>query len=200
MTKKDLQTHPFAAQFDRCDSPAAVLDVFRKQAQAFDEFRKGDDSLMTWLDPTVNILFTCSATLGEGLALVVRLEGFIFFVSWVSDTCSLAFLSCKNDLCRDQFPPHRRSLPKFLGIRMSNVQHFQAAKNVVASHNTLVNLFERIQFFLQRLKIYTGIQLTTEMKELLGKTMSQILSILAISTKEMSESWISELIHSIYDW
>jgi hypothetical protein len=63
-----------------------------------------------------------------------------------------------------------------------------------------VDLFERIQFFLQRLKIYTGIQLTTEMKELLGKIMAQILSILAISTKEMSENWISELIHSIYDW
>jgi hypothetical protein len=80
LTKKDLQTHPFAAQFDRCDSPAAVLDVFRKQAQAFDEFRKDDDRLMAWLDPTVNILFTCSATLGEGLALVVCLEGFIVFV------------------------------------------------------------------------------------------------------------------------
>ena len=80
LTKKDLQTHPFAAQFDACDSPAAVLDIFRKQAHAFDEFRKGDDSLMTWLDPTVNILFTCSETLGEGLSLVVCLEGFIFSV------------------------------------------------------------------------------------------------------------------------
>ena len=81
LTKKDLQTHIFAAQpeFDRCDSPRVVLDVFRKQAQAFDEFRKGDDRLMTWLDPTVNILFACSATLGKGLALVVCLKGFVLF-------------------------------------------------------------------------------------------------------------------------
>jgi hypothetical protein len=122
LTKKDLQTHPFAAQFDGCDSPAAVLDVFRNQAQAFDEFRKGDDRLMTWLDPTVNVLFTCSATLGEGLALVVGLEGFFFlFVSWVPDACTLAFLTYKNDLCRDQFPPHCRFLPRFLGIRTSNI-------------------------------------------------------------------------------
>ena len=63
-----------------------------------------------------------------------------------------------------------------------------------------MNLFERIQFFLQRLEIYTGIELTTEMRELLGKIMAQILSILAISTKEMKESRISECIHSIYDW
>jgi hypothetical protein len=75
----------------------------------------------------------------------------------------------------------------------------QAAKNIVANHNTLVNLFERIRFFLQRLKIYAGIELTTEMRELLGKIMAQVLSILAVSTKEMNESRISEQIHSIYD-
>ena len=76
----------------------------------------------------------------------------------------------------------------------------QAAKNVVASHNTLVNLFERIQLFLQRLNIYTGIQLTIEMRELLGKIMAQVVSILALSTKEMNESRISEPIHLRYDW
>jgi hypothetical protein len=75
-TKKDLQTHPFAAQFNKCDTPHAVLDLFRKQAQDFEEFRKGDDTLITWLDPTINILFTCSETIGEALSLVVCLERF----------------------------------------------------------------------------------------------------------------------------
>ncbi|KAI0249052.1 hypothetical protein BJV78DRAFT_729027 [Lactifluus subvellereus] len=76
LTKKDLQSHLLAVEFDRCDSPHAVLEIFRKQAQAFEEFRKGDDKLMKWLDPTVNVLSTLSATLGEGLALVVRFAGF----------------------------------------------------------------------------------------------------------------------------
>jgi hypothetical protein len=70
LTKHDLHTHPFAAVLDTCDSPEAVLNVFRGQACAFDEFCKGDDRLMKWLDPTVHILFTFSATLGEGIALV----------------------------------------------------------------------------------------------------------------------------------
>jgi hypothetical protein len=70
LTKKDLLTHPFAAVLDTCNSPDAVLNVFREQARAFDEFCKGDDSLMKWLNPTVNILFTLSGTLGEGIALV----------------------------------------------------------------------------------------------------------------------------------
>ena len=72
--QEDLHTHPFAAQFNKCDAPHAVLDVFRKQAQAFEEFRKGDDRLITWLDLTVNILSKCSATIGEALSSVVCLE------------------------------------------------------------------------------------------------------------------------------
>jgi hypothetical protein len=67
------------------------------------------------------------------------------------------------------------------------------AKDVVASHGMLVNLFERMQLFLERLNIYTGIPLTTKMTELLGKIMGQLLSILALSTKEMTRGRISEL-------
>jgi hypothetical protein len=65
-------------------------------------------------------------------------------------------------------------------------------KNVAASHNTLIHLFERIHFFLQRLKSYTGIQLTNESTELLGKIMAQLLLILALSTKAMTDGRISE--------
>jgi hypothetical protein len=70
LTKLDLRTHPLTAVLEDCDSPDALLNVFRGQACAFDEFCKGDDRLMKWLNPTVNILFTFSATLGEGIALV----------------------------------------------------------------------------------------------------------------------------------
>jgi hypothetical protein len=70
LTKQDLRTHPFAAVLRTCDSPDTVLNVFRGQACAFDEFCKGDDNLMKWLNPIVNILFTLSGTLGEGIALV----------------------------------------------------------------------------------------------------------------------------------
>jgi hypothetical protein len=70
VTGKPLDTHPFATQLDSCDSPEAVLNVFRTQAQTFDSFRKGDEKLLTWLDPIVHVLFTFSATLGEGIGLV----------------------------------------------------------------------------------------------------------------------------------
>jgi hypothetical protein len=70
LTKQDLGTHPFAAALEAYNTPDAILGVFRKQTQAFDKFRKGDDKLMTWLTPIVNTLFIFSGTLGEGIALV----------------------------------------------------------------------------------------------------------------------------------
>jgi hypothetical protein len=73
VTGKRLDTHPFAAQLDACRSPETVSNVLRTQVQAFKKFRKGDERLMTWLNPIVNILFTFSATLGNGIGLVSSL-------------------------------------------------------------------------------------------------------------------------------
>jgi hypothetical protein len=70
-------------------------------------------------------------------------------------------------------------------------------KDVVTSHDTLIHLFERIHFFLQRLKSYTGMPLTHESRELLGKILAQLLSVLALSTKAMTDRRISELIRSL---
>ena len=70
VTGKRLDTHPSAAQLDTCDSPEAVSTILRAQAQAFSEFHKGSERLMALLDPIVHILFTFSATLGEGIGLV----------------------------------------------------------------------------------------------------------------------------------
>jgi len=68
-------------------------------------------------------------------------------------------------------------------------------KDVIASYETLLYIFERIQLFLQRLNHYTAIRLTLEMTELLGKIMAQVLSVLAFSTKAMKERRISECFH-----
>ena len=68
----------------------------------------------------------------------------------------------------------------------------------MASYETVVKLFERIQFFLQRLHHYTPVTLTPEMTELLAHIMAQILSILALSTKTMKDWRISWFIQSIY--
>ena len=67
-------------------------------------------------------------------------------------------------------------------------------KDVIASYEVLIDLLERTQFFLQRLNHYIATSLTPEMTELLAKILAQVLSVLALSTKEMKEKRISVLI------
>jgi hypothetical protein len=74
----------------------------------------------------------------------------------------------------------------------------QAVRDVVASHEALISLFERIHLFLQRLNRYAGIPLTDDLTEFLGKIMAQLLSILALSTKAMTDRRISESDHSVW--
>ncbi|KAH9177922.1 hypothetical protein EDB89DRAFT_2239672, partial [Lactarius sanguifluus] len=60
-----------------------------------------------------------------------------------------------------------------------------AAKDVKSSHDALVELFERIENFFERLGVYTQISLTAEMAEVFVKIVAEILSILSIATKEV---------------
>src|SRR5882757_3117661 len=69
-TKKDLFAHPLASRLQACDSPGAILAILQQQIQGQDQSRSGDDRWTKWLDPTVNILYALSATLGEGAGLV----------------------------------------------------------------------------------------------------------------------------------
>jgi chromosome segregation ATPase len=52
----------------------------------------------------------------------------------------------------------------------------------------LVDLLERVQFFLKRLGVHTRITPTKDMEKILVKIMAEVLSILAIATKEMQQS------------
>jgi hypothetical protein len=50
-TGQDLQTHPLAAELDRCHSIDGVLDIFQKQVDALDGTAKRGQTLMKWLKP-----------------------------------------------------------------------------------------------------------------------------------------------------
>ncbi len=70
-TKRDIASHPLAAQLKSCDSPGTILAVLRAQVQAFDQSQSADEKLIKWLDPTVNVLYAFSAILGNGVGLVI---------------------------------------------------------------------------------------------------------------------------------
>jgi hypothetical protein len=78
-TKRDLLAHPLASQLQACDSLDAILTILQQQVQGLDRSRS-DDRWTKWLDPTVNVLFAFSATLGAGVGLVsLRTCGYMRF-------------------------------------------------------------------------------------------------------------------------
>ncbi len=68
----------------------------------------------------------------------------------------------------------------------------QAAKDVRASQDTLIDIFERIENFFRRLETYTEVPLTPEMMDIIMKIMVEVLCILAIATKEIKQNRTSE--------
>jgi hypothetical protein len=64
--------------------------------------------------------------------------------------------------------------------------------DVRASQDTLIDILERMEILFQRLEIYTNVSPTPEMIDIIVKIMVEVLSILAIATKEMRQSRTSE--------
>jgi hypothetical protein len=69
-TKKDLLAHPLVIELQSCNSPSAILIVLHQQLQGLDQSRRTDERWTRWLDPTVNVLYSLSGTLGKGVGLV----------------------------------------------------------------------------------------------------------------------------------
>jgi hypothetical protein len=82
LTGQDLQEHPYAIVFDNCDSHGDALDFFRRKMQVLNYLRGGDEinreSLIRLITSAIHDLSSFSATLGEGIGLIVSNHGFIF--------------------------------------------------------------------------------------------------------------------------
>jgi hypothetical protein len=83
-TKNDLIAHPLAVELQDCNSPSKVLvAVLHQQVQGLNWSLSGDDRWTKWLEPTVNVLYMLSGTLGEGISLV-SLKSWTYLRSAVS--------------------------------------------------------------------------------------------------------------------
>ena len=69
----------------------------------------------------------------------------------------------------------------------------QAARDTAASRDEIIELFDRMESFFVRLKTYTEVTPTAEITNVMGKVMAEVLSMLAIATKEMRQGRKSEL-------
>jgi hypothetical protein len=96
-TKNKLLDHPLATQLQSCHSPIAVLSVLQDLIQQFDQRRTSDDRLKTWLNPTVNVLYSFSATLSEGVGLVSTTSLSLYDLH--PDHHLSGILTHENDIC-----------------------------------------------------------------------------------------------------
>ncbi|KAN0118153.1 hypothetical protein V8E52_005414 [Russula decolorans] len=77
-TKQDLASHPLLPRLQSCGSPEAILTVLREQSPEFNQSQNGDDAHTKWIIPTVNVLYSFSATLGGVVGLAFPPANIIF--------------------------------------------------------------------------------------------------------------------------
>ena len=75
-----------------------------------------------------------------------------------------------------------------------DTQCSQTAKDTSARQDKLIEIFTRIGRFFYRLEIYISVTPTTAMREIITEIMVEVLSILAIATKEVKRGRFSELL------
>ena len=79
-----------------------------------------------------------------------------------------------------------------LSAHLRDIQTFQTVKGVLDDYDTLADLLESVKHFLDRLDIYTRIVPTVSMTEMIIKILVELLSILALATKQLQQGKLSE--------
>jgi hypothetical protein len=77
-------------------------------------------------------------------------------------------------------------------VHLPDIQTYQAVKDVLGDYDTLADLLQSVEHFLNRLDIYTKIRPTVGMTEIIVKILVELLSILALSTKQLQKGKLGE--------
>ena len=79
-------------------------------------------------------------------------------------------------------------------VYQRDIQVPQAVKNVSASYDALIDLFASFENFLGRLSIYIGVPLTPALTNILVKIIAELLSTLALATKQVKQGRLSAFV------
>jgi hypothetical protein len=79
-------------------------------------------------------------------------------------------------------------------VHFGDAQAYQAVKGVIDSYDVLIDLLESIEHFLRRLDIYTKLETlsTVGMTEIIVKILVELLTTLAVVTKQIKQGKSSE--------
>ena len=95
--------------------------------------------------------------------------------------------SCVNEhRCSSRCTSLEFALQRGLHVRL-----YQAVSGVTSSYDAVLDLFECLGNFLKRLEIYTTIPPSTMMTDIIVKIMVEVLSVLALATKQIRQGRFS---------
>jgi hypothetical protein len=189
LTGIDLTKNPFAERIELSTSPEAILELLQEREKSFKEYREGNRRLISCLTPGVKVLHAFSGIAGEAVSLV-----------------SVSFQPV-NLLTRPRQVPFSPAKAVFTGIDVllavrafnmlfnqvpSDVRLRQAVSGVTSSYDAVLELFECLGNFLKRLEIYLTIPPTTMMTDSIIKIMVELLSVLALATKQIRQGRFSK--------
>lgn len=103
----------------------------------------------------------------------------------------------KCDICWYRCPSLGDCLCRSFTASRRDISTSQAAKDVDASQDMLVDIFERIESFFKRLESYTELKPSEAMTNMMAKIMVEVLSIMAIVTVEIKQRRRSQFITGI---
>jgi hypothetical protein len=188
LTGIDLSKDPFAATLEQSNSPGAILQQFQEREKNFKEYRDDNRRLISCLSPIVKVFQAFSWISGEAVSLV-------------SDTPSGEYIfnailsgphpASKRFVCWDRYSPCCTSFES-LFEQFPCLKVFQAASGITSSYDAVLDLFECLENFVKHLEIYTTTLLTTVVTDTVLKIMVELLSVLALATKQVEEGRFSE--------
>ena len=188
----DLATHPSVHTLQSCNSADAVLDVLQDKATQFQAYRDGNRKLISCLKPVVQVLHKFAAVLGEAATLVSLAICVVLSIPSLWLYFQVPFQPAKTILVGIDVLLTVRLIPTFLEYTIGNNSEFQASIGISTSYDALVDLFECVQNFLNRLQIYTEIPFSSSMSGIITKILAEVLSVLSLATKQIKQGRLSE--------
>ena len=190
-TKVDLTKHPSAEKLQNCSSLDDILQLLLERESAFNIYRDKHRKLIDSLRPIVQVVHSFSNICGE-VAGLVRNQLSIFFVF------AYPYASLQA--------PFQPTKAIFVGIDvllsvcvtllkrlLCPIHPCQAAVGVGESYDALDDLFERVANILTRFHVYTEkIPQSPTMSNIMVKTMTEVLSVLALATKHINQGRLSK--------
>ena len=110
----------------------------------------------------------------------------------------VGLLTCQSDLCRCRCSPPGLYLTISIFSTECDTEARQAARDVNAAQEALIDIFERIENFFKRLETYTEVRTSAEMTDIIVKIMVEVLNVFALATKEIRQRRTSKLLTRLY--